>query len=101
MMIDRMPAALTWKKDSAVFDSVYDSYLDFLGGVLGRLMAYLQKQDRASYDGLDAQIQRAGDSAFIRVLTAPETTRRLLAPHLFGTSEVADFMRTALRLEAL
>jgi len=101
MMIDRMPAALTWRNGSEIFDSVYDSYLDFLGDVLGRLLAYLQKQDRDSYDRLDAEIHRTGDAGFIRVLTAPETTRRLLAPHLFGPTEVAEFMRHALEVEAV
>ncbi len=100
MMIDRLPAALTWRKGSGIFDSVYDSYLDFLGKTLGRLLGYLQRDDRRSYDELTAAIRQTCDPGFVRVLTAPEVTRRLLAPQLYSPTEVAAFLMAALRVEA-
>lgn len=101
MMIDRMPAALTWRKGSEIFDSVYDSYLDFLGKILGRLLAYLQRDETQSYDELTAAIQRTSDSGLVRVLTAPEVTRRLLAPQLYSPANAASLLIAALRVEAV
>jgi len=100
MMIDQMPAALSWKIGSEIFDRVYDSYLDFLGTTLGRFLGYLQRDDQASYERLSTAIEQTADPGFLRVLTAPEMTRRLLAPQHYPSSEVADFFATGLRVEA-
>ena len=100
MPIRQMPDVLTWRKGSGIFDSVYDSYTDFLGATLGRFLGYLQRDDQQTYEELSVALEGTADAGFIRVLTAPQVTRRLLAPQHYPIREVGAFLITALRVEA-
>lgn len=76
MVLSQMPGALSWAGTPDAFDRVYATYVDLLIGVLER---------RAVDDGCAEEVarfydwcQRLDAGGFMRFLTAPETSRRLL-----------------------
>lgn len=98
MLMETMPEVLTWRAGTDVMERVYRDYVGLLSDRLGELLGTLLTADPKLGQALDATLRSSSDSAFSRVLTAPETSYRLIwkpetAPQL------GHFILAALRAE--
>jgi hypothetical protein len=66
---------------------------------LGRWLAVLQDADPTAGATLTSRLGELSGDAFVRVLLAPETVRRLLWPELHGSEEVGRFLWLAIEAE--
>jgi len=98
MLIETMPDVLTWRAGSDVMLRVYRGYVDLLSDRLGALLCDLRATDPRLCDGLDEALRGASDLAFSRVLTAPETSYRLIWQR-GNAAERGQFIFEALRAE--
>jgi hypothetical protein len=96
MAIPDMPDVLTWTTDASVMRHVYKSYVDQLAGALGQLMSRLAQCEMMA---LQDQLDLSSDAAFLRVLTAPETSYRLMYKGSCTPGEAGDFIRRSLQSE--
>jgi hypothetical protein len=97
--IETVPDSLGWGEERAALDAAHAYYVDHLGEALGWKLAEIRLVDPARGESLAAAARGLGDVGFLRFLTAPEVSRRLIwggpAP-----SEVAEFFAGALAAEA-
>jgi hypothetical protein len=99
MLIEAMPEVLTWRAGADVMLRVYEAYTDLLSKQLGKLLAELQVPNANLAQELRVVMAAASDEAFARVMTAPETSYRLLwQPYDAATS--AKFIMQAFLAEA-
>ena len=98
MTIRKMPEVLTWTTGEDVMRRVYEFYVEELSQALGQLMSRLA---RLGYDtaALQNQLDSASDTAFLRVLTAPETSYRVIYRDSCTPSEAGDFIQRSLQSE--
>lgn len=96
MAIQDMPEVLMWTTDAGVTRLVYKTYVNELAGALGRLMSRLA---RCEMTALQSELDLSSDTAFLRVLTAPETSYRLMYRGSGTPSEAADFIQRSLQSE--
>jgi hypothetical protein len=98
MTIEKIPDVLTWTTGESVMRHIYESYVEELSRALGQLMNRLQHQ---GYDTtqLQNQLDLSSDTAFLRVLTAPETSYRIIYKDSCTLSEAADFIQRSLQSE--
>jgi hypothetical protein len=78
MLIETMPQVLAWSSKGEELDLVYRSYIETLSDVFGKTLLQIRHQDPALGEQLIASVRSASDEAFSRILTAPETSHRLL-----------------------
>lgn len=78
MLIETMPDVLTWTESEAVLGRVYRSYVDLLADALARALHALGRQGSPLVEQVNAAMASSPDDAFMRVLTAPEVSYRLL-----------------------
>jgi hypothetical protein len=98
MTMRKMPEVLTWTTGERVMRRVYESYVEELSRALGQLMSRLA---HLGYDttALRNQLNWSSDTAFLRVLTAPETSYRVIYKESCTPSEAGDFIQRSLQSE--
>lgn len=99
MMIQTMPDVLRWSDGTEVLATVHDSYVALLSDRLGGTLAALRRSDERLVDELRELISMMPDDAFLRFLTAPETSCRLLWPGHHPFETVGAFFRDAVTAE--
>jgi hypothetical protein len=95
MAIREMPEVLTWTTGAGVMRRVHKAYVEKLAQALGQLMSRLAHHDATA---LQNQLDSSSDTAFLRALTAPETSYRLLYRGC-TPNEAGDFIQHALQCE--
>lgn len=98
-MLAEMPSVLTWIDPEPELGRVYRSYVDLVSDRLGYLLQAVADASPEDYDGLSRALGQASDASFMRVLTAPETTYRLIWRRE-PVVERARFIASALWAEA-
>jgi hypothetical protein len=98
-MIAEMPIVLTWIDPEPALGCVYQSYVDLVSDRLGYLLQAVQDESPADYEAVSYALEEASDESFMRVLTAPETTYRLIWRRE-PVVERARFIASALWAEA-
>jgi hypothetical protein len=101
MLIRAMPDVLTWQNGSSeVLETIYRAYLNLLCDKLSDFIGTLGASSSAASQ-LHQSVSEASDTALIRVLTAPETSYRLLWPAAYPRSERIHFLLNAFLAEGL
>lgn len=98
MLIEAMPELLTWTNSAEVLRCVHNTYTDLLSVALSKQISHLKRQDQETAEHLTEELSSASDRAFLCVLTAPETSFRLLERPC-GSRESAEFLIRSLRAE--
>ena len=98
MFIEAMPEALTWNNNINVLCSVHSSYTELLSIALSEQIGQLNHQHPEMARRLTGELRSVTDRAFLRVLTAPETSFRLLEKPC-DSLESAKFFLRSLRAE--
>jgi len=101
MRIEAMPDVLRWAGGEEVLAAVQAAYADRLAQRLGAELGGVLARDPARGARLSALLEGLPDAAFARVLTAPETSYRLLWRAQHSDAAVADFLESALLAEHL
>lgn len=97
---EQMPDALGWTT-SDVFVRVHNDYLNRVTYALEEAV-WLVKADRPQLGKrLATKLELASDEALMRVLLAPETTKRLLWRDAFPIAAVGEFLCQSLTAEAV
>jgi hypothetical protein len=99
MLIEAMPDVLTWKAPADDLVRVFGSYVDLLADSLARLLRRLQRAHPDAAQVLWERFAEASEVAFLRVLTAPETSFRLLWDGDESDLARAEFLLGALQAE--
>jgi hypothetical protein len=95
-----MPKVLMWSDDGGILQRIYDEYIRLLSDSLGETLGGIVKNDPAFGESLVAEVREASDSAFLRVLIAPETSYRLLWRKAHSLRETGVFLAQSFRAEA-
>ena len=78
MLIEAMPRVLRWQDSADLTWRVHRSYLDLLSAQLGEICGRLARSDPPLAAALVGGLGDAPDGALLKVLSAPETSFRLL-----------------------
>ncbi len=100
MLIETMPRVLGWSSSKSELERIYRAYFLLLSDSLGQEIACINKTNPLLGDELTAQLHDAPDESFSRVLTAPETSYRLLWRPTRSSGTTARFLLNAFRAEA-
>ena len=101
MCIDALPDLLRWDDREKVLTRVHAGYVELLADRLGAELAGIRARDDNRDRRLSALLDSLPDRAFIRFITAPETSCRLLWRRSYADSDVADFIYASLTAERL
>jgi hypothetical protein len=99
MLMSNIPEALTWATKPHNLDGAYVAYMEFLSESLGRTLARIVQENVGGGEALVEELRDLGDVSFTRLLTAPETSYRLLWPARHSTSEISQFLRRSVLAE--
>ena len=100
MFIETMPEVLTWSAQGAdVMKRVHYEYVSLVSDRLGERLAEIVQFDRTRGDVLLHLLKELTDEGFLRFLTAPEMTYRLLWPAQHWTESTMCFIEEALKAE--
>jgi len=99
-MIERMSEVLNWRLEDDTTDRVYNSYIELLAETLGKLSARIRKEDAMLGERLASHAAQSSDEALLRVLSAPETSYRLLSPRAHKLCDAAAFIEQVFEVEA-
>jgi hypothetical protein len=95
-----MPEVLRWTDGAPVLRRIHDDYVEQLGERLGTAIRLLRDHDPARADLIAGDLREASDEAFLRVLTAPQTSFHLLRPRAASLAEIADHLHRSFLAEA-
>jgi hypothetical protein len=98
MAIRQIPEVLTWTTGAGVLRRVYESYVEELSRALGQLMSRLVHQGHDTTE-LQNQLDSSSHTAFLRVLTAPEVSYRIIYKESCTPGEAANFIQRSLQSE--
>jgi hypothetical protein len=101
MEIARIPNILAWSEENVLpdLDELHAIYSETLAHRLGCVLGRTQARQAEEGSALTRLIQNLPDSVFERLLTAPETSYRLLWPSRHAVEAVAAFLHDATRAE--
>jgi hypothetical protein len=100
--IHLMPDLLRWGEASrAGLDTVYDTYVAFVGQALGYALSDLKRKDRDLADHLVGQLQTVPAPDFLRVILAPDFTYRLFWRRPDRIQRVSEYLNQALHVEGV
>jgi len=99
MIVERLPELLRWNCHPAQYDDVHDSYVELLATRLAQLCSRLAQVDAPLAGALAAVPARVKEDGLLRVLTAPESSFRLLFAGALNDREVARFLLEAVIAE--
>ncbi len=99
MLIETMPQVLAWRNNDDVLHRVHNSYIELLSERLGHTLGLISRELPALGSQLAADLRLLPDESFLRMLTAPETSYRLLWPRRHQVAAVAEFLRGVLTAE--
>jgi hypothetical protein len=100
MLIRAMPKVLQWGGGNEEQRAVHATYINLLADALGRLRQRLEADDAAAGALLKVAIGAASNRALGRVLTAPETSYRLLWQDANDDAEHIRHLLRSLEAEA-
>jgi hypothetical protein len=101
MLIHAMPQVLTWRSPTDDLVRVFSSYVDLLADSLGALLGRLKATDPDAANAVLARQAEVSPEGFLRVLTAPETSFRLLWDGDDSDRARAGFLLAALHAEMI
>jgi hypothetical protein len=99
MLIGTMPVVLAWQSDGQAVETIYRSYVDLLSDALAMLLRRLRDTAPITAESLSAQLSHASETAILRVLTAPESSYRLLGHGDASDAERSAFLQAAFSAE--
>jgi hypothetical protein len=100
LFVQDLPELLRWSQEGGhAFRSVHDAYVEQLGLCVGRVLRRLRFDDPERASLISREQQDASDEAFLRVLTAPETSSRVLDPAK-PIGQIADHLHRSFLAEA-
>jgi hypothetical protein len=97
--MELMPGALAWTTGN-VHAQAHESYVNRVTAALEEAVWLVNADDPEVGAGLAARLESASDGALLRVLLAPETTKRLLWRTAFPVAAVGEFLCRSLTAEA-
>jgi hypothetical protein len=77
-MLKKLPEILTWRSELDSPKSIYSFYLDFLASGVSNWLAYICELDASTGKSLAWQLESLPPQSRYRLITAPETYRRLV-----------------------
>ena len=98
-MIDTIPIVLAWQSGGANATAVFRSYVHLLSDAFSAFLRRLSRSESGLADRLAVLVREVSDDAFLRVLTAPETSFRLLWNGGVSDAARAEFFLSAFRAE--
>jgi hypothetical protein len=98
--LEAMPDVLAWRASPVVLEA-REKYEKLLLDHLEYLVDELARRDQTRGDDLRRIIATAPDQHISRVLTAPETSARLLSPRNEPVDSVYDFLKKAFEAEVM
>ena len=96
-----MPRVLTWQRAEDASARVFGAYVELLADSLGLLLSRIHASDPALVEPIESGLDGTSDDGFIRLLTAPETSFRLLWRGDVSDVARAEFIIASLEAEAL
>jgi hypothetical protein len=100
VLIPKMPDVLTWRENADELVDVHRAYVELVSDAFSALLVRLHDRRPPMAATLEQAVVTASDGAFERVLTAPETTFRLLWLDSGADRGVATWMIRAFEAEA-
>jgi hypothetical protein len=101
VLIETMPQVLAWEAADDVCSRVFRAYVELLSDSLGSLLYRMRDADSSLAQRLELALAGASDDALMRVLTAPETSFRLLWKGDASDHARAEFILASFDAEAI
>lgn len=99
MLIETMPTVLRWENHQSILDEIHTAYINQLSAALGNTLGQITLQDRASGQLLTTLLHLLPNQSFLRLLTAPEISYRLLWKSRHRLEATAKFLHNSLIAE--
>ena len=99
MRIEEVPSVLSWSRSQEIMTALHAVYVERLLKHLGLAIARISGADRSRGERALAALHSLPDNALNRILTAPETSYRLLWPSHHSPERVAEFLEQAVQAE--
>lgn len=99
MKIEEIPIVLSWQGGQPLLSALHATYVERLLEHLGLAMARIAEIDRRRGERLLSAVRELPDESLTRILTAPETSYRLLWPSCHRTEGVASFLEQSIHAE--
>ncbi|MEW6499283.1 MAG: hypothetical protein AB1589_43405, partial [Cyanobacteriota bacterium] len=99
MLIETMPTVLRWANHQSLLDRVHTAYINQLSEALGKTLGQITLQDSATGQSLTALLNILPDESFLRLLSAPEISYRLLWRSRHCPEATAQFLRHSIQAE--
>jgi hypothetical protein len=99
MKLNDLPLVLSWSTGADLMASLHESYVERLFDRLGFAIGRVARGDAARAERLHDVLCTLPDAAFARLLTAPETSYRLLWPSHHTSEGVAAFLEQSAHAE--